>query len=191
MPSVEIWMIFEIVSVKTKAVLLAICLLALVTFGQEPVAAFAKQSLGFDLASISFRTTKQTSPGFSITEPPMSPSPMTGDTNISWMTNAVSAKYRQNFPNRLLKFGFRDDRLEVIQISIDSFAVGQTPAVVVVQRKELVRIHDELIKSPANHHPGIYDSSYQLRTGAMCAPSPESLFLMEFQFTPLEKKKSP
>src|SRR6476659_284261 len=116
---------------------LAVFALANVALGGEQITAFAKHSLGLDLAKVSFGA--PTNGELKLTTAPISPSPLSTDTNLVWMTSDASNQYRQNFPNRILKYGFRDGRLSAIRISISLFA-DQGAEVYKRQKEELVQI---------------------------------------------------
>jgi hypothetical protein len=170
-----------------NSLLLGICLLARVTFGGEPVASFAKQTLGLDLSSISFGTTAQTNDGYGMVD-------KVDAAGVSWMTNAASGKYNHAFPNRFLRYGFRDGKLVAVGVHIHSFIPEASPEIIDQRRKELVRIQDELykaVKAGPGHQSNLADSSFRLQNSVMCSSTPESLFVMDIQITPVEKKKSP
>jgi hypothetical protein len=183
---------------RTKSLFLGICLLARTTFGGETIASFAKQSLGLDLSSVSFGMPAQTNAGYGTVGPPNSPQTLADVAGISWMTNAASGTYNHNFPNRTLRYGFRDGRLTAVRVSINSYVgtdegnEGQRREKFEQPRKELVRIQEELVKAspgaPRLHN--FDDASFHIQYGAMCAPTPESVFLAEIQITPIEKKKA-
>jgi hypothetical protein len=186
-----------------------ICLLATAAFGGDGVASFAKESLGIDLASIPFGKSIQTNSGYGITEPPLSVvySSLTNNEGISWMTNAVSAKYTHDFTNRVLRFGFFDGRLAVIRISISAFVMPGQAAVMSAgnsdqataerklfgrRRAELLQIQGDLYKARQEEKSNIGDDfKFDVLYGAMCAPSPESLFVSEIQISPVATKKTP
>ena len=109
------------------------------------------------------------------------------------MTNTVSLKYNLDFSSRVLRYGFRDGKLYAINIFISSFtpAVSLFDKTLLKQRQqELVKIQEELLKANPSHSLNFDDGSYQIRYGAMCAPTPESLFTMELEITPVARKKS-
>jgi hypothetical protein len=174
-------------------------MLATAAFGGESVAPFAKQSLGIDLATIPFGKTVQTNGEYGLVTPPLSGTmPPIADAGFSWMTNAVSAKYTHDFPNRVLRYGFREGRLITIRISINAlFEPGTRESGTSEQslfehrHKELIQIQDELISANPSHKINFQDASYHLEYGAMCAPTADSLFLTETQITPIEGKKAP
>jgi hypothetical protein len=174
-------------SMRAKSLALGICLLARVTFGGDAIASFAQQSLGLDLASIPFGTVIPTNDVYGATSAPLSPSPMLEIAEVSWMTNAASDKYNHDFTNRVLRFGVRDGRLAAVRISIHSFIPQASQEIFDQRRKELVKIQDELIKANRSEKANP-DARYSMHSGAMCSPSPESLFLLEIQITPVEKK---
>jgi hypothetical protein len=179
---------------RTKSLALGICLLAGVTLGEDPLASFAKQSLGLDLASVSFGMPVPANGEYGIVAPPLSPPPLADAAEVSWMTNAASGKYSHDFTNRVLRYGFRDGRLAAVRISINSLSPGANgwdQEKVEQRRKELIRIQAELTKASRGQRSNPDDASFRIQYGAMCAPSPESLFLMEIQITPVEKKKAP
>lgn len=171
---------------KIKPVFPLVCLLARMALGEELLRPFAKQSLGFDLAAVPFGMDTQTS--FGATDAPVSPPPLTG-TNVAWMTNALSAKYRHDYPNRVLRYGFREGRLEVVRISISAFdgvpdlgAVGAGKEVS-ERRKELRQIMDKIVEFKSNAQSRRKVAGFGFQYGAMCAPSLESLYLLEIEFT--------
>jgi len=183
-------------SLRTKLLFLGIGLLARMAFGEETITSFAKQSLGLDLGSVPFGMTAQTSGEYEKVGPPLSPAPMmVDDPSVSWMTNAASGKYHHDFPNRVLRYGFREGRLVAVRISIDSMVDSKGhPAdreTLDQGRKELIRIQDEFAKVSPPGHQLNDDPSFRIHWGCICGPQPESLFLMEIQITPAEQKKAP
>jgi hypothetical protein len=178
---------------RTNSLFLGLCLLARASFGGDAIAPFAKQSLGVDPESISFGMPANAEYGAA--GAPLSPPPMVAAAGVSWMTNAASEKYNHDFPNRVLRYGFRDGRLVAVRVSIDTIVVSGkfqfgTPEFDAA-RKELIRIQDELIKAKKIQKLKPDDSRFGLQYGAMCGSSPESLFLMEIEITPVEAKKGP
>jgi len=175
---------------RTRSLALGFCLLAKVGFGDDCVASFVKQSLRFDLASASFGITAPTNGGFGIISAPLSPYPsLRDDPTLSWMTNATSAKYNQDFTNRVLRYGFREGPLAAIRISINSFLpgpaqIGTDEAAGERRRKELIQIQDELLKAKRSQKANPANARFRVQYGAMCSPGPESLFLMEIEITP-------
>jgi hypothetical protein len=181
---------FETMIVKTKSLIVGICLLAGATFGGQTVELFTKQSLGLDLATVPFGMTAGTN--YAHADAPVSPPPLTG-TNVSWTTNVASELYHRHFPNRILRLGFRNGRLETVRISISAFdggnvvsAFGDGEKIFERRRDELRQIMGEIIKirsSPESDSkrkgPG-----FDIRYGAACAPTPESLVLLEIEITP-------
>lgn len=166
------------------------CLVAITTFGAETVSSFVKGSLGFDVASIPFGAS--TNSEYQLADAPLSPSPLTTQSDISWRTNAVSGKYSDEFPNRLLRFGFRDGRLVAARISLTAFsgAVPIDAEALNKRRKELIQIQEQLGKVGWTRALNTNDSNFRMGYGAMCAPTAESVFLMEFHITPAETKKT-
>ncbi len=176
--------------IKTKALFLGICLLAQATFAAETIASFVKQILAFDLATVSFGTTNQTNDEYKPAGSPLSMPAMTTPTNVLWMTNTVSAKYHQDFPNRILRYGFLEGRLVSLRISIDSIkAMVSDQELFKQQHKELIQIQDEYIKTGPSRRFNQDDTTFQIHSGVMCG-SGDSLFIAEFEITPLEKKPS-
>jgi hypothetical protein len=57
-------------------------------------------------------------------------------------------------------------------------------------RKELVQIQDELMKARKVQKQNSETAKYHIQYATQCGPSPDSLFLMEIEFTPVEAKKS-
>lgn len=175
------------------------CLLAGTTLGAEGYVSFAKQSLGLDLGTIPFGTTAQTNGGFEKADPPLGGIGMPETAGLSWMTSSVSETYHHDFPIRFLKYGFRDGKLAAVRISISAFGgPGFTGGnggweLVEQRRKELVQIQGELTKArQAEKAPDPFaDARFDIKCGTMCSSSPESLFVMEIQITPVEKKKTP
>jgi hypothetical protein len=166
--------------------------------GGETIASFSKQTLGFDLAAVPFGKSAQTNGGYGETTAPATAG--NGElpkADFLWMTNGASAKYDNDFPNRSLKYGFRDGKLAAVRISIGAFGRPGFSGEMANQelfkqrRNELVKIQNALRDASPNHHLSFDDASFHIQYGAMCAPIPESLFLMEIQITPLEKKKAP
>jgi len=179
---------------KMKSLLLVVCMLARVAFGGETIVSFAKESLGLDLAAIPFGNAARTNAGYGTAELPLSGLGLPNGTGLSWMTNSVSEKYNHDFPNRFLKYGFHDGRLAAVRISISAFGGpgfnGGTGRWELVEqrRKVLLQIQAELIKArKAEKADPFADARFDIQYGAMCSPSPESLFLMEIQITPVEK----
>lgn len=165
------------------------------TFGGETIGSVAKQSLGLDLASVSFGQAAGTGGGYGIVDPPLSPVPSLALAGVSWMTNAASANYHRDFPIRVLRYGFRDGRLVALRVSISVFADandanGFGTKVFDERRKQLLEIHDELIKASPSHRLNFDDASFRIQCHVMCGPERESLFLLEIQITPVEKKQA-
>jgi hypothetical protein len=183
---------FGTMIVRTKSFLVGICLLAGATYGGQTIDSFTKKSLGLDLGTVPFGMTAGTN--YAHTDAPISPPPLSG-TNISWTTNIASELYHRQFPNRVLKFGFRKGRLQTVRISISAFdgvnpanAFGDGNQKFEQRRKELVHILNEFIKVRSNPD---FDSKrngagFDIRYGAMCAPTPESLYLLEIEITRCE-----
>ncbi|EEF59991.1 hypothetical protein [Pedosphaera parvula] len=172
--------------------LFSICLLTRASFGGEAIASFAKQSLGIDLASIPFGSAEPNNSKWGYVGAPQSTDFLKTATNVAWMTNAVSVKYKQDHSNRILRYGFREGKLVVIRISINSFMPPSENGfenIVSERRKELAKIQEELSKASTNHRLSFDDGSFQTRYGAMCAPIPESLFLIELEIGPSVAKK--
>jgi hypothetical protein len=173
-------------SVKTKTLIVGICLLAGATFGGQNVESFTKQSLGLDLATVPFGMTAGTN--YAHADAPVSPPPLTG-TNVSWTTNVASGFYRRRYPNRSLRFGFRNGRLETVRISISAFdggnVVGDGEKIFERRRIELRQILDEIIRIRSNPEFGSKGkgAGFDIRYGAACAPTPESLNLLEIEIT--------
>jgi hypothetical protein len=180
-------------NMRINPLFLGLCLLARASFGGDAVASFAKQSLGLDLDSLSFGMT--TNGEYGAMGDPLSPPPMVAAAGVSWMTNAASGKYNHDFPNRVLRYGFRDGGLVAVRVSIDTIVISGkfqfgTPEFDAA-RKELVLIQDELIKAKKTPKLKPNDSRFGIQYGAMCGSDPESLFLMEIEITPVEMKKGP
>lgn len=176
-------------TVKTKSLLVGICLLAGATFAGQTVESFTKQSLGLDLATVPFGMTARTD--YTHADAPVSPPPLTG-TNVIWTTNAASGLYRRQFPNRILRFGFRNGRLDVVRISISTFDGGDVvnafrddEKISERRRNELRQILDEINKFRSNpeFNSKRKGAGFDIRYGAMCAPTPESLFILEAEIT--------
>jgi len=176
-------------SMRAKSLALGICLLARVTFGGDAISSFAQQSLGLDLASIPFGEVIPTNEVYETTSAPLSPSPALETKGVSWMSNAVCDKYNHDFTNRVLRCGVRDGRLAAVRISIHSFIPQASEEIFAQRRKELVKIQDELWKANRSEKANP-DAKYSMHSGALCSPSPESLFLLEIQITPVEKKQA-
>jgi hypothetical protein len=174
---------------RAKVVLFAICLTATGAFGAETYESFAKESLGVDVPSLPFGKAVDTNSGFANTDAPLSGVGLPKSDGMIWMVNDDSAKYRTNFPNRLLKYGFRDGQLAAVRVSISAFGGpgfaggNSSPELFEQRRKELIQIHETFVKVRNAEKAASKSSRYEIRYGAMCAPTPESLFLMEFQIT--------
>ena len=103
------------------------------------------------------------------------------------MTNATSAKYNQDFTNRVLRYGFREGPLAAIRISINSFLpgpaqIGTDEAAGERRRKELIQIQDELLKAKRSQKANPANARFRVQYGAMCSPA--NRFLMEIVITP-------
>jgi len=155
------------------------------------MASFAKQSLDFDPASVSFGMTVWTNSDYGLDSPPTSTPWNVTAPDILWMTNKASATYNNRFTNRVLRYGFRDGRLVMIRISISAIIPVQDQEAFERRRKELLRIQDEFRKAELcqKRHPA--DADVRIQYGATCSPSRESLVLAEFQITPVERKNAP
>jgi hypothetical protein len=176
-------------SIRAKVVLFAICLTAASAFGAETYETFAKESLGLDLKTLPLGTAVETNNAFAKTDAPISGVGLPEGNGLTWMVNDVSAKYKTNYPNRMLKYGFRDGKVAAVRISISAFggpgfAGGNSSQEEFAERrKELIKIHEAFAKVRKGEMAAPNSSRYYIRYGAMCAPTPESLFLMEFQIT--------
>ncbi len=166
--------------------ILGICLVPGLSFGAETVTSSVKQSFGFDPLSVSFGTSP-TNGQYGTAGLPLSPPPLVAVPGTSWMTNATSAKYHQDFPSRIVRYGFRNGRLAAVRISLTCFEGNQN--MYEERRKELLKIRDELIKHNPNHRLSYGDDGFRMQFGAMCGSEPESLFVMELEITPVERKK--
>lgn len=181
---------FETMIIKTKSLIVGIGLLAGATFGGQTVESFTKQSLGLDLATVPFGMTAGTN--YAHADAPISPLPL-ASTNVIWTTNVASGLYHRHFPNRILWFGFRNGRLEVVRISISAFyggnvvsAFGDGEKIFERRRNELRQILNEIIKIRSNPESDSKrkGAGFDIRYGAECAPTPESLVLLEIEITP-------
>jgi hypothetical protein len=176
-------------SKKSRLLLFVVCLLAKGAVGAETYVSFAKESLGLDLTTLTLGTVVDTNSGFEKVEGPSSGGQLPDGDGLTWMVNDISAKYRHDFPNRTLKYGFRDGKLIAVRVSIGAFGAPGVAGGNIQQelidgrRKELVQIQDEYWKVRKAEKAATEQSCYEIRYGAMCAPSPESLFLMEMQIT--------
>lgn len=173
-----------------------ICLAAGAARGGEPIASFTKQTLRFDLAAVPFGTTNQTNGAYSETTAPLSST--NGElpkADFTWMTDTAAGKYNHDFPNRFVKYGFRDGKLAAVCISISAFGGpdfkggNEGQEFFDQRRKELMKIQNALRDASPNHRLSFDDANFHIQYGAMCAPTPESLFLMEIQITPVKPIK--
>jgi hypothetical protein len=180
------------VSIKTNSLLLALFLSVPAAFAVDPIASFAKQSLGLDLEKISFKTT--TSTDYGATAAPLTIAPLVAEGGTIWQTNAASGKYSQDYPSRTLRYAFREDRLVAIRVSMNSMVINGRALFGTKEfedlRKELVQIQDELMKARKVQKQNSETAKYHIQYATQCGPSPDSLFLMEIEFTPVEAKKS-
>lgn len=112
--------------------------------------------------------------------------------DVSWRTNAASGKYNHDFPNRVLRYGFRDGRLVAIRVSINAMVIDGRPEFggpgFDERRKELVRIQEDLRQARQAQTLNPDSARFRVQYGAMCGSSPESLFLMEIEIIPVERK---
>jgi hypothetical protein len=173
---------------KRELLFLGLYLVAGSAFGGETVASFAKQTLGLDLASVPFGMIAGSNSDYKMTESPTMPSPFVVDPKISWKTNAASAKYARDFPNRTLRYAFRDGQLVAIRITISAFTrSGSSDSSDTAQfeqrRKELVRIQEELLKASPIQKLNFEDGGFRVQYGASCGPTPESLLISEIEIT--------
>src|SRR6185312_14867116 len=171
-------------AMKGKLLLFGIALVAQVAFGAENVGQFSKQSLGLDLASIPFGEPATNNGSYVVVGPPVQLSLASNEQSFSWRTNAVSAQYHEKFPNRELVFGFRDDHLAAVRVTID--AINHTSD---EKRAELLRFYDELfsgdLSSRVTTRKFPFDGGgYRLKVGAACGLERRSLFIMHFPITP-------
>jgi|ERR1051325_6322805 hypothetical protein len=170
--------------VKPRLLLLAFCLCARVVVGAETVAAVVKQSLGFDLSSVPFGTTASANRDFrAVDPPPLHPSFVT---NVLWMTNTASGWYTCEFPHRAVRYGFRDDRLVVIQISALLWNVVSTTPETVDRSPEITQIRDELRKHRSPGENGFEDTIYRLQYESMCGEIDEHPVRIDVQIAPLQ-----
>ena len=176
--------------VKTRLLLLAFCLCARVVLGGESVAAVVKRSLGFDLSSVSFGASASTNSGYRAADPPVLKPPFV--TNAVWMTSAASKRYSRDFPNRAVRYGFREGRLVVIQISVTLWSVtAPTTPETGDRRPELAQIRNELLESSSPGKFGFEDASYRVHYAAMCGERDEHPVRIDVQITPMETAKAP
>ena len=180
---------------KGKLLLFGIFFAAQVAFGAEAVGQFAKQSLGLDLTSIPFGEPAATNSGYAIVDPPLQMTLGSNEQSFSWRANAVSEQYHQKFPNRDLVFGFRDDRLAAVRITIDAVNHIADEKQSKRLRAELLQFYDELYSDdlPSRVTTRKFpfdDGSFRLKVTAACGLERESLFIMEFHITPADVKKT-
>jgi len=174
------------------SLLFGFCLLVQVAPGEEIIGPFAKKSLGLDLATVPFGQAVQANDGYA---PEGSPLQLflstTNDVSFSWMTNPLSAQYRKNFLNRTLRFGFHNGRLAVVRISTSALeSNGAAIESESQRRKELFQLQEELLKASPTHKSNFEDGAFRIRYAVSCGPDEHSVFVQEFEISPVEKKEN-
>lgn len=172
--------------ITSKLLFLAICLVAEIAVGAETYESFARNSLGVDTTTLQFGKAASANSGFIQTQAPMTGAGLPDAAGLSWMVNSNSILYQNKYPNRTLKYGFRDGKLAAVRISISAFAADGSGGsaredLIDKRRKELVKIHENFSEARKAEKAASNHSLYNIKYGAMCAPSPESLFVMEMQ----------
>ena len=168
-------------------------------FGTETYESFARESLGIDLASMPFHVAAQSNDGFQGTTAPLSGVTMPEAAGLLWTTNEISAKYHRDFPNRVLRFGFSEQthKLTAVRVSISMYGGpgftgdNSSQEIMARRRKELIQIQDSFLKARKVEKVAPNPSRYEIRSGAMCSPAPDSLVLLEFQITLREDTEPP
>jgi hypothetical protein len=188
----------NIVLMRTKLfALFAVCLMATAAIGAETYESFAKESLGIDLTTVPFGVAAQTNDGFQGTTAPLSGVGLPDAVDFLWTTNEISVKYQRDFPNRVVRFGFSDHthKLAAVRVSISmyggpGFAGDNSRQEIMAQRrKELIQIQDSLVKTRKAEKIASNPGRYEIRSGAMCSPAPDSLVLLELQITLRDDKE--
>jgi hypothetical protein len=175
---------------KGKLLLCGIVLAAQVALGAEGIGQFAKQSLGLDLTAIPFGEPAATNDGYALAAPPLQMTFGTNEQSFTWRTSAASKQYQEKFPNRELLFGFRENRLAAVRITVDAINYMSHE-----NRAELLRFYDELFSDNLSSRSGTRrfpfdDSGFHLTVTASCGLNRESLYIMEFHITPANIKKT-
>lgn len=174
---------------KGKLLLLGVVLAAHLALAGEGIGQFAKQSLGLDLTTIPFGEPDKNNGSYVIAAPPIQLTLSSNEQSFSWRANAISKQYHEKFPNRELLFGFRNNRVAAVRITIDAINHMSDE-----NRAELLRFYNELFSDDLSSRVTkrkfpFDDGNFHLKVDAACGLEPHSLFIMEFHIIPSDVKK--
>jgi hypothetical protein len=181
----------DLLQMKIVKFLLGFCLITHAVSAAEPIASFAKSSLALELGSLPFGTIPRSN-GFAPTAAPLQLS-LTNDASLAWMTNALSEKYHQEFPSRVLRFGLQGDEIVCIRISTSVFnpSGDNTNTSLDRRRADLIHIQESLLRVSPRQRMSFEDGAYSIRYSVSCSPETNSIFCQELEIAPVTRQKRP
>jgi hypothetical protein len=174
---------------RTMPLLLGLCLLTKATLAAEPIADFAKQALALDLKALPFGKSPALTEGFGYTTMPGGMF-MTNATDLSWMTNAFTEKYHQEFPSRTLHFGVRGEKIISLRISNSVFGNYLSPADYARRKADLIQIQEALLKASPQKQFDFEDGAHSIKYQVHCSPDTNSIVVQELVIAPLAQPRN-
>lgn len=175
---------------RTIPLLFGLCLLSKATLAAEPIADFAKQALALDLKALPFGKVATLSKGFGDTPTPPRAFVMTNATDVSWMTNAFTEKYHQEFPSRTLHFGVRNEKIVSLRISTSVFGNNSSSADSARRKADLIQIQEALLKASPQERFNFEDGVHSLKYRADCSPDTNSIVVQELEIAPVAQPRN-